>query len=211
MRVQYSEGADSTGNEEQTLVFPPYRHSNQDSNGSICLRSFVLLFIAILSIMMGYLLGSMKHPFTPQWIPAPLSPTRNSPTSSPTKEVAYSPPKYIMDALQTIESSIYFDRINIDDSNSSQFSTGISPHFLDGPVLEGKRCPFIKYRYLCNQNVATDMGLDQWSLMLHPLQFDPDEPAKRLLSVIQRELNYYRDNIFEHHFRRNLEIHQSVL
>jgi len=116
--------------------------------------------------------------------------------------------KVIMDIIQTIESSIYFDRLT--NPNASIFSTGTSPHFMESPVSGGGRCPFLKFRYQCRENVAVDMGFNQWSLMLHSAEFQRDQAATRLLSAIQRELGYYSSDAFEHHFLRNLQTHQSL-
>jgi len=118
----------------------------------------------------------------------------------------------VLDALQIIEHSIYFDRTKATNTTTtmSSYSTGISPHFGDGPMIEGGRCPFIKFWYNCRSDVAIDSGLNNYTLQLHPDDFRADRGTQHILGIIQRESHYYAANLWDHHFQRNLKIHKSM-
>jgi len=117
----------------------------------------------------------------------------------------------VMDALQTIEQSICFDRV----SNSTigpmaNYSTGISPRYYDGPFDTKKRCPFLQWNYICREGFVAQKGFPDWTMMIHPQDFQGDDATEGLLRVLQREHGYYQQDLFEYHFQKNLKALNSL-
>lgn len=106
----------------------------------------------------------------------------------------------LLNAIQEIEHSIYFDEIAKDPNYDNIYSTGISPHYYDGPFSLNKTCKLMRFRYLCRPYISNKYGYNKFSLLLHDEQetnVSISKSARNILSTLQKQYNLYNYNIYD--------------
>eukprot|EP01084_Bolivina_argentea_P080656 146072_1 len=114
----------------------------------------------------------------------------------------------LLNAIQEIENTIYFDTTYHNTTNDSIFSTGTSPHFYDGPFSFNKTCKMMRFQYFCPGYIIEQHAFNRWSMSMHNIR-NLSNNTRHILPILQEHYRRYNHNT-HHQLQHIIHSQQSV-